>query len=241
VILLGIETATELVGVAVADDRGPRAAVWTTGRRRHAESLAPAIAHVLEQAGLSLPDLDGVAVDLGPGLFTGLRVGVATAKGLAQGLGLGLLGLTSLEVLAHAAYGAGWPGPVVAVVDARRGEVFAARYAPPASGSGTAMVESSPPARFTPEALAAELAGRPGSSAMLAVGDGARRYQVVLGEVAGLRIAGPASPPPDALVALAAERLAAGAAPARPEAVRPVYLREADAQINWAQRQGSGG
>ena len=79
------------------------------------------------------------AVDLGPGLFTGLRVGVATAKGLAQGLGIGMVGVTSLEVLARAAFDTGWEGPVVAAVDARRGEVFAARYdRDPAAGGAPA-------------------------------------------------------------------------------------------------------
>ncbi|HEX3946932.1 MAG TPA: tRNA (adenosine(37)-N6)-threonylcarbamoyltransferase complex dimerization subunit type 1 TsaB, partial [Acidimicrobiales bacterium] len=177
-IVLGIETATELVGVALADPDGPRAAVWATGRRRHAESLAPAIAHVLDQAGLTLQQVDAVAVDLGPGLFTGLRVGVATAKGLAQGMGLGLLGLASTEVLAAAAYRTGHRGPVIAVVDGRRSEVFAARYA--SDGDGVAFTEVSAPSRYTPEALAAELsaairAGGP-EGGWLAVGDGAHRY-----------------------------------------------------------------
>ena len=240
-ILLGIESATELVGVAVADDDGPRAGVWIAGRRRHAESLAPAIAHVLEQADLTLGDLGAVAVDVGPGLFTGLRVGVATAKGLAQGLGIGIVGLQSLEVLARAAFDAGWPGPVVSVVDARRGEVFAARYRPTAGRPPGFMAESSPPARYTPEALAAELAAdlAGGDGPILAVGDGARRYAGVLGPVAGLTMAGRSldGPPPAVLVALAAERLAAGAVPEPPATVRPTYLREADARINWTQRR----
>jgi tRNA threonylcarbamoyladenosine biosynthesis protein TsaB len=234
VILLGIETATELVGVAVADSTGPRAVVWATGRRRHAESVAPAVAHALEQAGLALGDVDGVVVDVGPGLFTGLRVGVATAKGLAQGLDVGLLGVTSLDVLARAAYDAGRTGPVVAVVDARRGEVFAARYdRDPAAGGSPA------PARFTPDALVTELSvgGPVDGGDLLAVGDGADRYADHFAAVRGLRVARPTGPPPDALVALAAARLAGGAHLDAPEAVQPVYLRDADARINWAQRE----
>jgi len=231
VILLGIESATELVGVAVADDDGPRAAAWATGRRRHAEVLAPAIAHVLELAEVALEDVGVVAVDIGPGLFTGLRVGVATAKGLAQGLGVDVVGVTSLEVLARAAFDAGWDGPVVAVVDARRGEVFAARYRPV-----PAPVEVAPPARYTPERLATELAGE--GVPMLAVGDGARRYAHELSVVAGLRIAGQslAGPPPGVLVALASEKLAASEPPAD---VQPTYLRDADVRINWVQRRAA--
>ena len=266
-IVLGVETATELVGVSVADDSGPVAAAWATGRRRHAESLAPAITHVLDQAGMTVGDVEAIAVDVGPGLFTGLRVGVATAKGLAQGLGIGVVACTSVQVLAAAAAGAGWSGPVLAVVDARRKEVFAARYlvGPAAVGSaavgsaavgtGPAIRELSPPERFTPEGLAAELAagelaaaqpvnaagpgaGGPGAGGpgWLAVGDGARRYADVLGGVPGLRVAGPVSPPPDVLAGLAVRLLAGGAPAQAPEEVQPVYLREADVQINWAQR-----
>ncbi|MGH9109171.1 MAG: tRNA (adenosine(37)-N6)-threonylcarbamoyltransferase complex dimerization subunit type 1 TsaB [Acidimicrobiales bacterium] len=229
-IVLGIETAAELVGVALADDDGLRAGVWVRGSRRHAESLAPAVTHVLEQAGLPLRRVEAVAVDVGPGLFTGLRVGVATAQGLAQGLGIGVVGVTSLDVLAHAAYEGGWPGPVAAVVDARRGEVFAATYR---AGS----VPDRPPARYAP----AELAGLLGAVAaeaghpVLAVGTGARRYPDDLGPAvpAGASLA---EPSPGALVAVATGRLADGEPLLPPDRIRPVYLREPDATINWATR-----
>jgi tRNA threonylcarbamoyladenosine biosynthesis protein TsaB len=238
VILLGIESATELVGVAVADDDGPRAGVWAAGGRRHGESLAPAVAHALEQAQLELDDVGAIAVDVGPGLFTGLRVGVATAKGLAQGLGIGVVGLTSVEVLARAAVDAGWRGTVAAVIDARRGEVFAARYRSAEGGAGS-LSEVSPATRFLPEELAKELAGV--GEPLLAVGDGARRYAADLEPVTGLVLAGPslAWPPPATLVALAAERLAEGAVPQPPAALLPTYLREADARINWSQRRSA--
>ena len=224
-LLLGIETAAGLVGVALADADGPLAGVWLRGDRRHAETLAPAIDHVLSQAGASLSDLDAVAVDVGPGLFTGLRVGVATAQGLAQGLGVGVVEVTSVEVLVREAYEAGWDGPVAAVVDARRGEVFAARCDGPES-------DVEPPSRQAPEALAQKLAAAPGT---LCVGTGAHRYAGVLAG-AGLRVAGIRSPSPRVLVSIAAARLASGAAPVPPASVRPVYLREADARINWVQR-----
>ena len=224
-LLLGIETAAGLVGVALADAGGPLAGVWLRGDRRHAETLAPAIDHLLSQAGASLADVGAVAVDVGPGLFTGLRVGVATAQGLAEGLGVGVVEVTSVEVLAREAYDAGWAGSVAAVVDARRGEVFAARC----DGPGA---EVEPPSRWPPAALAAAFAGTPG---ILCVGTGAHRYADVL-TGAGLRVAGIREPSPRVLVSIAAARLAAGASPVPPAAVRPVYLREADARINWVQR-----
>ena len=235
-ILLGIETATELVGVAVADDSGPRAAVWATGRRRHAESLAPAILHVCTQAGVELADLNGLVVDTGPGLFTGLRVGVATAKALAQGLGLAVVGLSSLEVLAHAAYDAGADDEVVAVVDARRGEVFAGRYRP-VDGTGR-PVPVEPPGLFAPDDLADRLAGD--GIRRLLVGDGALRY-ADRWPADGTRLAGSslAGPPPASLVTLGARYLAAGGTALDPVDVHPVYLRDADARINWVTRQAA--
>lgn len=228
--LLGIETASGLVGVALGDGDGPLAGVWLRGDRRHAETLAPAIEHVLSQAGASLRDLEAIAVDVGPGLFTGLRVGVATAQGLAEGLGIGVIEVTSVEVLVKEVYGAGWDGPVAAVVDARRGEVFAARCEGPGA-------EVEPPSRHSPDALATELAaGRGGGSrGVLCVGTGAHRFADVFA-AAGLRVAGVREPSPRVLVSVAAGRLAGGATPVPPASVRPVYLRDADARINWVQR-----
>ncbi len=223
--LLGIETAAGLVGVALADADGPLAGVWLRGDRRHAETLAPAIDHVLAQAGVPLAALDAIAVDVGPGLFTGLRVGVATAQGLAAGLGVGIVCVTSVDVLAREAYDGGFDGPVAAVVDARRAEVFAARYDGPDEGPGA-------PSRRQPEELAAELAGVPG---ILLVGTGAHRYGTLF-EGAGLRVGAVREPSPRVLVSIAAARLAAGATPEPPASVRPVYLREADARIHWVQR-----
>jgi len=234
VILLGIESATETVGAAVDDGQGGRASMSIAGRRRHAENLAPAIEAVLERAGVSLREVGAVALDVGPGLFTGLRVGVATAKGLAQGLGVGVLGVTSLEVLAAAAIDESWDGPVVPVADGRRGEVFAARYARGARPGE--LIEEVAPGRHRPEDLGAMVGSRGGPPG-LACGDGALRYRGLL-EAAGLRVAGArlGAPDPAVLVSLAAARLAAGAEAVPAVAVEPVYLREADVRINWVQR-----
>lgn len=233
-IVLGIESATELAGVAIGDGDGPRAVAFVTGLRRHGETLAPMVAHVLAQAELSLSDVEAVAVDIGPGLFTGLRVGIATAKGFAQGIGIGMIGVTSLELLAHGAFDAGWPGPVLAAVDGRRGEVFAATYRP---GADREPLEVAPPRRFSPEDLRDELAAR-SAREVLAVGDGARRYAALISDVRGVHLAGPslAAPLPASLVAMASQRLTVS-----PSAIRPLYLRDADAAINWAERrQGAG-
>jgi tRNA threonylcarbamoyladenosine biosynthesis protein TsaB len=232
--VLALETATELVGAAVAGDGEPGAAAWVRGRRRHAESLAPAVEHVLAQLGWALGDLDAVAVDVGPGLFTGLRVGVATAKALAQALGLGVLGCSSLEVLARAALDAGAPGPVLSVVDARRQEVFTAAYRPdPARPGGLAEVRA--PARTGPEALGplADEIGGP----LLVVGDGGWRYREAFEGRPGFTVAPDlGSPPPATLARLALDRLGAGVPTRPPGAVDARYLREPDVRINWVRR-----
>jgi tRNA threonylcarbamoyladenosine biosynthesis protein TsaB len=234
-IVLGLESATGLVGAAIGHDTGIDAVVTIAGRRRHAESLAPAIVQVLEWSGKGLHDLDVVAIDLGPGLFTGLRVGIATAKGLAQGLGIGLLGLNSLEILAAAAFDAGWPGTVVPVIDGRRGEVFTAHYA---RGSVPfAPVELSAPSRSASERVALEIESVD-DRAVLACGDGALRYRDLLVGAKQVSVAGDslASPHPGALVSLAVARLASGAQPVGGAEVEPLYLRDADVRINWVER-----
>jgi tRNA threonylcarbamoyladenosine biosynthesis protein TsaB len=235
--VLAIETATELVGVAVADDEGVGCALWATGRRRHTESLAPAITQVLAHTGLTVHDIDVVAVDHGPGLFTGLRVGVATAKGLAQGLGVPVLPLSGLAVLARAVADAGHRGRVVSVIDARRGEVFVATYD---VGQRAGSVEIVSPHVATPEALADEVrACAADGNPTVVAGDGAIRYGQGLTEIEHVALAGPslAGPPPAMLATLALESLGAGTTAMPASMVQPFYLRQADAQINWVTRQ----
>ncbi len=234
-LLCALESATELVGVALAEDGAVRCEIRATGRRRHTETLLPALEAALRLDGRAMTEIAAVAVDVGPGLFTGLRVGVATAKGLAQGLGIGVVGVSSLDALAAAAADSGWPGPVVAVIDARRGEVFAARYEGPGAGP------SEGPELLGPEELARRLARPRGDGPLLLVGDGARRYgELLAGEGRVLAGVSLASPTPGAVALLAGAALAGGARPEPPEAVVPSYLREADARINWATRTGAG-
>lgn len=124
--ILGIESATGLAGVALSVDGVVIASTQVTRGPRHAEILVPSIQFVTEQAGVALDEIDAIAVDVGPGLFTGLRVGIATANGLAQALGTPMIGVSSLDLLAHAMRHGG--GEIVPVLDARRSEVYSARY-----------------------------------------------------------------------------------------------------------------
>jgi len=234
--VLAIETATETVGVAVQTPAGVHAEFALTGRRRHVETLIPALEHVLAQVGLVPADLGVVAVDIGPGLFTGLRVGVATAKALAQSLGIGVLTASSFDILTAGASGAGHRGLVLACVDARRAEVFAAVRQ--LDGDGAVVDEPIAPGLCAPADLVAALEGLRGAP-VLAVGDGALRYRTVLEALPGVDAGAPALsfPPPVALLGLALGRLEAGESPVEPGFVVPLYMREADATSNFARAE----
>jgi len=231
--ILAIETATIEVGAAVADESGPLASVTARPGRRQAETLHPAIADACRIARVTPAELDAIAVDIGPGLFTGLRVGVAAAKALAGALGLPVVTATSLEVL-RAACPRGI-GTVIPVIDMRRGEVA---WLMPASPAAEVRVG-------TPTELATELAGLAGLAVglgpVLFVGDGALRHRELLERAlvpapvfGGTELA---APPVASLAVLAIAAMKDGRC-CDPAAVRPFYGREADARINWSSRQG---
>ncbi|MGI8596400.1 MAG: tRNA (adenosine(37)-N6)-threonylcarbamoyltransferase complex dimerization subunit type 1 TsaB [Thermoleophilaceae bacterium] len=185
------------------------------GRPAHARELMPALAAVMEEAGLRWSDLDLVAVSRGPGSFTGLRIGMATACGIADAHGIPVAGVVSLRALAEEAAPAAPPGGVLALIDARRGELFAALYA---GGE-----ELWAPAGVAPEALARRLATLPDRP--LAVGDGSLRFRADL-EAAGVPVA-PEASPVHVVRALSVCRLAL-LAPGEPATA--LYLREPDAR-----------
>lgn len=213
--VLAIETATVVCAIGVRDDRGAEVVRVLDRDRRHTESLTAGVRVLLAEMGLSVRDLDRVVVDRGPGLFTGLRVGIAAAQALAYALGAELVGVTALDALARGARSLGVRGDVVAVVDARRGELFVQRHS-----AGGAIDE---PRVLAPDRLVAELAD---DTATLA-GDGAVRYADVLAPVARDILALDV-PPITALLDLGL------AAPAG--AVAPLYLRAPDAVANFATR-----
>ena len=131
-LVLGIETATPQVGVAIGGHEGVIASFHTARDRRHAETLAPAIQFLCAQTQLELNDIGVVAVDIGPGLFTGLRVGLATAKAVAHACKVPMIGISSLDLAAFPARFS--DRLIVSTVDARRGEIFYATYRKTAGG-----------------------------------------------------------------------------------------------------------
>ena len=208
------------------DDPGPGE------RPRHAETLQPLLERALEQAGVGWEDVGRICVGIGPGGFTGLRLGIATARALAQGHDLEVVGVSSLEALARGIELVsskeldlpGDPdlhGPVLALIDARRGEVFAASY----RHHRTTME----PIAIAPGELAERLAARRewGRSPMLAVGDGAVRFRAEL-ERAGVAVPSDGSRA-HRVSALMVCRLGRAREPVDRDALLPDYRREPDA------------
>jgi tRNA threonylcarbamoyladenosine biosynthesis protein TsaB len=232
-LVLAMDTATPRVSVALGDDGHVVAALQLAsgtdrghGVRRHAELLAPAVESLCRQVGVRVADLSAVAVGIGPGMFTGLRVGVTTAKLLAQVLRVPVVPVASLDLVAyplrHSSH------LVVAVLDARRREVFTSRYRPvPGGVQRVSEYEVLPPAE-----LAADLAA--GGEELLLAGDGVARYRDEFAVLERAELAGPAFDAPSAVALL---ELAAGRIVREefvgPDAVLPLYLRQSDAEIAW--------
>jgi tRNA threonylcarbamoyladenosine biosynthesis protein TsaB len=230
-LILGIETSTLQVGCAIGGHEGVLASFCSARGRRHAETLAPAIDFVCRQAHVGFDEIGAVAVDVGPGLFTGLRVGVATAKTMAQVLRVPMLGVPSLDLLAFPLRQSN--KLIVPVVDARRGEIFHAFYRQVPGGAQ----RLTPHQLGTPADLASDLLAMGGDCVL--TGDGARRYREVFEDVARIELDSMSNlyPSPAALVELAHPRaLREEFVP--PWELEPLYLRKADAEINWERRAG---
>jgi tRNA threonylcarbamoyladenosine biosynthesis protein TsaB len=146
-----VETATRVLSVALLEGERLVAELTSDVAGRHAERLLPAIDRLLALAGTTLAEVGAFAISLGPGSFTGLRVGLASVKAFALDEARPVAGVSTLAALAAAAAGA--PGPVAALLDARRGELYAAACAFPGEPEPSLLAESV----FTPEQLAAAL------------------------------------------------------------------------------------
>jgi len=223
-LLLALDTATAQVGVAIGDGGDVRSEVRIVGGRRHAEQLAPAIQFVCHESGVDLDQLAAIAVGIGPGLFTGLRVGVTTATVMAQALRVPVIDVPSLDLVAYPLQHVG--RLIVAVLDARRGEVFHARYRPVPGG----VQRDGEYAVGKVEELVADLEAV-GEEVLLA-GDGVARHQEAFAKLERSELAGPqfAAPSVAALVELATARFEREQFCA-PWDVHPMYLRESDAAL----------
>ena len=217
--LLGFDTSTAATTACLLRADGESfevvpepAALFATPA--HARELMPRLVEVLARGDTPWAEVEAIAVGVGPGAFTGLRIGVATARALAHARDVELRPVSSLAALAEGIEG----DPRLPVLDARRGEVFAALH----GGGGGAW----PAAALSPEALAERL--RSAGAMPWAAGDGSVRFRGLL-EAAGARVA-PDGSTAHVVRALHVCRLASAVEPVAPEAVLPDYMRAPDAK-----------
>ncbi|MFI7637853.1 tRNA (adenosine(37)-N6)-threonylcarbamoyltransferase complex dimerization subunit type 1 TsaB [Nonomuraea sp. NPDC049400] len=210
-LVLAFDTATPAVTAALHDGERVLAEHTTIDARRHGELLVPTIERVVREAGAALRDVTAIVAGSGPGPYTGLRVGLMTAQGLATTLGVPAYGVCTLDAVA---YGSGLAEPFLVATDARRKEVFWARYSDMRTRLDGPFVDR--PADVPVEGLPV-------------VGAGAALYAEILGKNDA-----PPYPYAGALAALAAERLAEGTPLGPP---RPIYLRRPDAVVPGAPKR----
>ncbi len=229
--ILGIETSTKTGSVAIVSDKGVVAQYSLNIEVTHSERLMSTIDRVLKDSGTGIGDIGGFAVSIGPGSFTGLRIGLATAKGLALATGKPIAAVSTLETLARnlpfAAY------PVCPLLDARKKEVYCAVY----------RLENEDPIRVMPETalpireLAAKIPGR-----TLFTGEASILYRGEIEKQLGDRaLFAPLSVvlPSAAILAEAGLSLIRNGRQTDPDILTPLYIRRPEAEVAWEKKQSS--
>lgn len=221
--LLALDTATAVCGVAVHVDGHLIAQRVIHQGLTHTKVLMTTIDSVLQQSGLDLTDLDALVVTKGPGSFTGLRIGISTAKGLSMATGKPLVGISTLSVLAHQApVGTDWVCPMI---DARRSEVYWALYQREGDLLRQVMAESAGPVHDPLKAI---------KGPCLFIGNGAKQYAEAITEqsVHAVHMASMQSHTiaPGVLAGLGQKRMEQGVAGTL-DSLTPVYLRKSDAEL----------
>lgn len=229
--ILAIDTATPASSVAIGEDDALKGLSVNVDRRGHVKFLIPAIDFCLEQAGWSSRDIDLVAVDVGPGPYTGLRSGISTAQAFAAAIGAPMATVSSLTTIAlRAATGRRriWP-----IVDMRRGQIAVAPFAPLPGG----VAPDGEPAVVSPEEFKAMLECEVGDS--LVVGDWQSIPDMTWTGLHRVRRGRPRYPSAETILEIAAMK-ARHDKTTDPDAVRPLYMREPDVQINWESFRSEG-
>jgi len=221
---LAIETATPGASVAVVEDATTLAAASRIDPMGHTSFLVPAIDFCFDQVGWSPSDLDAVVVDIGPGLYTGIRVGLASAQGLAAAFGIPIVPAMSLDAIALEARTG--HRLIWALVDVRRGEFAVARYRPVPGG----VIKDSGVELVTPEVFKAQLIETAEES--LVVGDVGALPEGFISDIHRVKVGRPRYPYAVSLAEVGRGKYEKDTYPPADE-IRPMYLREADVNINW--------
>jgi len=231
-LVLGIETSTPQASVTIGSEQGIFGSCTISRGAAYGEFLLPAVEFLMRQSGLTYRQLSAVAIGLGPGLFTGMRVGVATAKTLAQALSVPIVGVPSLDLLAFDARYS--PKVICPVLDAKRSEVFFAFYRQVPGG----VARLTPYQVGPPERLADEFDAR--GADVLAIGTGALLYRAKLEEAERVEFGTMthAFPRSAALIDLALTRILHEDYDHLFD-IEPLYMRRTEAEINWQARSYS--
>lgn len=227
--LLALDTSTLTASIAVTVD-GRLAAEADARVTTHSEQLLALVDAALGRAGIAPAALSAVACGAGPGSFTGLRIGLATAKGLCFALGRPLVAVSSLAALAleGEAEAASGGALILALLDARKAEVYAGLYRPGPGGPTPAAAE----VVIAPERLAEWVAAGAGGAPIVIVGDGAAAYPLAAAAIGRVLAGARATPRAAAVARLAAARLHGGVGDELATAT-PTYIRASEAELKW--------
>jgi tRNA threonylcarbamoyladenosine biosynthesis protein TsaB len=226
-ICLGIDTSGVIARVAVMGDQGAPASLSTDSGKNHSETLLTSVCEVLERAGTTLASVGLIAVGLGPGTWTGLRVGITTAKALAYALAVPVIGISTLDAIAAGA--TDYDGKLVVIVDARRSEVYGRRY--DVDGRGGITVDGDffvAPPESLDRFVGADYALVGNGTALL--GEEDRRKRHILSARFDDVDAG-------VICRLARERFL-HVGPDNPHDVMPIYVRKSDAEVAREKKEG---
>lgn len=231
-IILSIDSSTPVAGIAVSDGMQLLGEITLNTKNTHSEKLMPLVKHLLDELTLSVNDLDAIAVTQGPGSFTGLRIGMATAKGLAQGAGKKLIAVPTLDCLAQNLLH--YPGIICPIMNAQKKQVYTAIYR-----SGRDKLERlSDYQAIAVEQLAAQL--KELKEDIWFVGDGvaafADMFQELLGDACRFADGHNILPRAGALAMLAAERASEERFDDLYQA-ELIYIRKSEAEVQWEARQ----
>jgi len=235
-LILSIDTATPVAGVALVDDRKTYYEALANTGYKHSRTLLEMINVSFHQTGYNLRDVDAIAVTIGPGSFTGLRIGLATAKGLALAADKSIIGIPTLDAIAH---NLSWsPDLLCPMLNARKGEVYTSFY-----HGGRRITDYQ---ALSPDNLvktARRIMELTGCSTVTFLGDGVNEYLPVLQESLGdtvVSLPGYWLPRVSAVGSLAASRWLGGQLD-DVFSLTPIYVRKSEAEVRMSQLEGGGG